>query len=86
MMSWIRVSKFAVGHTCILQKLNKQGHTIILVTHETDISQYTKRIVTFRDGRIIVDEEQDRGARDRAVASLSSRRATAPKHGAPGRA
>jgi putative ABC transport system ATP-binding protein len=40
----------------IFQRLNNQGITVILVTHEQDIAQYTKRIITFRDGHIISDE------------------------------
>ncbi len=40
----------------ILQKLNDEGHTIILVTHETFTSEYAKRIIHVRDGRIISDE------------------------------
>lgn len=40
----------------IFQSLNDEGATIILVTHEPDIAQHTKRIVSFRDGRIIRDE------------------------------
>ncbi|MGQ9617333.1 MAG: ABC transporter ATP-binding protein [Candidatus Aminicenantia bacterium] len=39
----------------IFQKLNEQGRTIILVTHENDISQYAKRIVRLRDGKIVYD-------------------------------
>lgn len=38
-------------------KLNEQhGKTIVLVTHEPDIAEYCKRVITFRDGRIISDE------------------------------
>lgn len=38
-------------------KLNeKSGKTIILVTHENEIAQYAKRIVRFKDGKIISDE------------------------------
>lgn len=38
-------------------KLNEQtGKTIILVTHEPDIAQYSKRIVRFKDGKIISDK------------------------------
>jgi putative ABC transport system ATP-binding protein len=35
--------------------LNDQGITLLLVTHETDIAQYARRIVEVRDGRIIRD-------------------------------
>ncbi len=40
----------------IFQQLNNEGATIIMVTHEPDIAQHTKRIVTFRDGKIISNE------------------------------
>lgn len=36
-------------------KLNEEGATVIVVTHEEDIAQYTKRIVRFQDGQIISD-------------------------------
>lgn len=39
----------------IFAKLNNQGITIILVTHETDISQYARRKILFKDGRIVED-------------------------------
>ena len=40
----------------VFQKLNDQGITIIMVTHELDIARYTKRTVVLRDGRIVTDE------------------------------
>jgi putative ABC transport system ATP-binding protein len=40
----------------ILQDLNKDGNTIILVTHETYTSEHAKRIVSVRDGLIVGDE------------------------------
>ena len=40
----------------IFQELNRQGITIILVTHEEEIASYTRRIIRFLDGRIISDE------------------------------
>lgn len=40
----------------IFQALNESGITIVLITHETDIAAYTKRNITFRDGRILKDE------------------------------
>ncbi len=40
----------------ILKSLNKEGITIIIVTHETDISKFAKRILYMKDGEIIKDE------------------------------
>jgi putative ABC transport system ATP-binding protein len=44
----------------VFQELNRQGITIVMVTHELDIAHYTKRMVIMRDGRIIKDEPVDR--------------------------
>ncbi len=41
----------------ILQKLNNQGHTVILVTHEKYTSEMAKRIIEMKDGKIISDEK-----------------------------
>ncbi len=40
----------------LFQELNEQGLTIAMVTHETDIARYARRIVELRDGLIIRDE------------------------------
>jgi putative ABC transport system ATP-binding protein len=40
----------------VFQKLNEQGITIVMVTHELDIARYTKRMVVLRDGKIVTDE------------------------------
>jgi putative ABC transport system ATP-binding protein len=40
----------------LFQNLNEQGITIILVTHEPDIAQYAKRLITLRDGSIVQDK------------------------------
>jgi putative ABC transport system ATP-binding protein len=36
----------------LFQRLNDEGLTIVLVTHEPDIAEFAKRIIVFRDGRI----------------------------------
>ncbi|MHB2016341.1 MAG: ABC transporter ATP-binding protein [Candidatus Xenobia bacterium] len=41
----------------LFQRLNReQGLTIVMVTHESDIAAYCKRVIRFRDGRIVNDE------------------------------
>jgi len=40
----------------IFQDLNDRGLTIVLVTHEPDVSQFAKRVLVFRDGKIRKDE------------------------------
>lgn len=40
----------------ILQELNKQGRTIILVTHERYTAEHAKRILRIKDGEIVADE------------------------------
>ena len=47
----------------IFQRLNEQGITILLVTHELDVAEHTRRIVTFKDGHILSDERVQRRRR-----------------------
>jgi putative ABC transport system ATP-binding protein len=39
----------------LFQELNAEGITIVLVTHETDIAAYARRVVEMRDGQIVRD-------------------------------
>ncbi|MEK6709417.1 MAG: ABC transporter ATP-binding protein [Nitrospinota bacterium] len=49
-------SRTSVELMALFQALNDQGLTVVVVTHEPDIARFAKRIVTFRDGRILRDE------------------------------
>lgn len=40
------------------QTLHKQGHTIVLITHETEIAAYAKRVISVRDGAIESDTKK----------------------------
>jgi ABC-type lipoprotein export system ATPase subunit len=46
----------------LLARLSREGMTVVLVTHEADIAAYARRLVQFRDGRIVRDEPMRRGA------------------------
>ena len=48
-------SKSTVEIIDIFRNLNENGATIIIVTHEPEVAAFTKRIVTFRDGKIVSD-------------------------------
>jgi putative ABC transport system ATP-binding protein len=57
-------SRTSVEVMKVFQDLNDQGITIILVTHEPDIAQYARRIITLRDGL----KTEDRPVTDRRAA------------------
>ena len=40
----------------IFKAMNDEGKTIVMVTHEPDIAQQTKRILVMRDGKLVSDE------------------------------
>jgi putative ABC transport system ATP-binding protein len=48
-------SRTSVEVMGILQRLNRQGITIVMVTHEPDIAAYCRRNVVFRDGQVVRD-------------------------------
>ena len=48
-------SKTSVEVMALLQALNGEGITIVLVTHEQDVANFSRRIINFRDGHVIED-------------------------------
>jgi putative ABC transport system ATP-binding protein len=68
-------TRTSVGIMALLQELHRSGLTMVVVTHEPDISQYAERILTFRDGRLIGDEP----VRDRREARADLRAMPAGK-------
>ena len=48
----------ATGHEIMefFRELNRQGHTIVVITHEKDIADYARRSIHLKDGRIISDK------------------------------
>jgi putative ABC transport system ATP-binding protein len=49
-------SKTSVEIMAIFQKLNQDGMTVVIVTHEPDIAHYADRIIVFKDGHVLTDE------------------------------
>jgi putative ABC transport system ATP-binding protein len=43
----------------IFSKLNREGHTIVMITHEPDIASFAKRVIVLRDGKIESDRQID---------------------------
>lgn len=53
-------SKQAAGIMAIFQKLNQDGHTILMITHDPEIAQYAKRVINIRDGELAGDRQNGR--------------------------
>ena len=51
-------SKTSEDVMALLAELHRQGMTVVLVTHETDIAAWAQRVLVFRDGRVVEDRAQ----------------------------
>jgi putative ABC transport system ATP-binding protein len=58
-------SHTSVEIMALLQQLNREGITIVLVTHEHDVADFAGRIISFRDGKVI--EDRSNAAKDAAA-------------------
>jgi putative ABC transport system ATP-binding protein len=68
-------STTSVEVMALLQELNRSGITIVVVTHEHDIAAFASRLLTFRDGRLIVDAPN--APEDAAAMAAASRQRAA---------
>jgi putative ABC transport system ATP-binding protein len=59
-------SRTSLDIMALFQALNREGMTVLVVTHEADVAGFARRVVQFRDGRIVGDRRQ--AARDAAEA------------------
>ena len=57
----------------LLEELNAEGHTVIIVTHDMSVAEHARRIIEIRDGEIIADRQVERpiGAPPGPVRSLA---------------
>ena len=49
-------SRTSLEIMALFQELNRQGMTVVVVTHEPDVARFARRILRFRDGRVVADE------------------------------
>ncbi len=59
-------SRTSLDIMALFQALNREGVTVIVVTHEPDVAAFASRVIRFRDGKIVSDTEQ--APRDAAAA------------------
>jgi putative ABC transport system ATP-binding protein len=52
-------SKTSLEIMALFQELNRQGMTVVLVTHEPDVARFARRIIAFRDGKVVQDERNE---------------------------
>lgn len=60
----------------ILQKLNAQGHTIVLVTHDPKIATQAKRVIEIKDGEILSDSKKDKTFYQGQIKTMQKERKT----------
>ena len=59
-------SRTALEILALFQALNREGVTVVIVTHDAEVARHAKRVVRFRDGRVLSDMRQQ--AADASVA------------------
>jgi putative ABC transport system ATP-binding protein len=55
----------------IFQQLNREGSTVVVITHEDEVAKKAKRIVRLRDGSVISDDRID-GASPASLTKVAS--------------
>ena len=52
-------SKTSLEIMALFQSLNRGGMTVVLVTHEPDVARFARRILVFKDGKVVQDEQNE---------------------------
>ena len=67
----IRDSKSGVEVMTILQELNSQGITVVVVTHDARVARHAQRVIHVRDGSVVLNEcVTDRIIAEKEIASI----------------
>ncbi|MDJ1158627.1 ABC transporter ATP-binding protein [Chelatococcus sp. SYSU_G07232] len=64
-------SRTALEILALFQALNREGVTILIVTHDAEVARHAARVVRFRDGHIVADERQVASDAAAALAQLA---------------
>jgi putative ABC transport system ATP-binding protein len=64
-------SRTSLDIMALFQKLNAEGVTVAIVTHEADVAAYAGRVVRFKDGRVVDDRRQTPRDAARALAEAA---------------
>jgi putative ABC transport system ATP-binding protein len=57
----------------VFQTLNRAGKTVVLITHEADIAQFARRVVVFKDGKVLSDEPVEQHVATTAESAVAGR-------------
>jgi putative ABC transport system ATP-binding protein len=69
-------SRTALEILALFQALNREGMSVVLVTHDAEVARHARRVVRFRDGRIVSDTHQTAADAREALAALDAARVT----------
>jgi putative ABC transport system ATP-binding protein len=75
-------SKTALEILALFQALNRDGVTVVIVTHDPEVARHARRVILFRDGRLLSDSQQEPADARLALASHESQNPAAQEAGA----
>ena len=65
-------SRTSLDIMALFQALNREGMTVLVVTHEPDVAEFARRVIRFRDGKVIEDRTQEPRDAATALAALDA--------------
>jgi putative ABC transport system ATP-binding protein len=68
-------SRTSLEIMALFQELNREGVTVVIVTHEPDVARFASRLIRFRDGRVLSDVRQSPADATAELAGLDAERA-----------